>query len=313
MRQFTFIYLFAVVFLTSCSQKKTAGAEDTPTSGVIAIASDDCLAPIIQEEISVFESIYKEAGIVPYFSGETETISRLLHDSTRLAVTTRRLNKEEVAFMNAKKLYPKAIQIATDAIALIVNKQNTDSLIGIPVIKDILTGKIKNWNEISEKNKSGKIEVVFDNPNSSTIRYAIDSICGGEQLNGNLQAAQNNYAVLDYVAKRPGALGIIGANWVSNPIDSTGLSFNDSIRVMAVSKYRNATIKNSFKPYQAYMALKDYPMTRPVYIILSDPRTGLASGFTSFVSSDRGQRIILKSGILPATQVIRLVNVRDQL
>ena len=181
------------------------------------------------------------------------------------------------------------------------------------IILDRDVYKIKNWNEISEKNKSGKIEVVFDNPNSSTVRYAIDSICGGERLNGNLQAAQNNYAVLDYVAKRPGALGIIGVNWVSNPIDSTGLSFNDSIRIMAVSKYRNATIKNSFKPYQAYMALKDYPMTRPVYIILSDPRTGLASGFTSFVSSDRGQRIILKSGILPATQVIRLVNVRDQL
>lgn len=42
----------------------------------------------MQEEIAVFESIYKEAGIVPRYSGETETINRLLHDSTWLAVTT---------------------------------------------------------------------------------------------------------------------------------------------------------------------------------------------------------------------------------
>ena len=91
------------------------------------------------------------------------------------------------------------------------------------------------------------------------------------------------------------------------------MSFLENIRVMAVSPYRNATVTNSFKPYQAYIALKNYPMTRPVVLILSEPRMGLASGFTTFISSDRGQRIILKSGIIPATQPVRLVNVRDQL
>ncbi|MDB8923355.1 phosphate ABC transporter substrate-binding protein, partial [Parabacteroides merdae] len=83
-----------------------------------------------------------------------------------------------------------------------------------------------------------------------------------------------------------------------------------NIRVMAVSRYREATPANSFKPYQAYIALGDYPMTRPVYLILSEPRMGLASGFTSFVASDRGQRIILKSGLLPVTQPLRIVNIK---
>ena len=305
--------LLLVVLLSGCKQKNHDAPEDTPTSGVIAIAVDECLSPIIEEEITVFESIYKEAGIVPYFSGETETINLLLHDSTRLAVTTRPLTEQETAFMNSKKLFPKAIQIATDAVALIVNKQNTDSVIGLPVLKEILTGKTQNWKDLSPENKSGKIEVVFDHPNSSTVRYAIDSICGAEKLSGQLQAATNSQGVLEYVARAPGALGIIGVNWVSNPADTTGLSFSDKIRVMAVSRYKAATVANSFKPFQAYIALKDYPMTRPVYIILSEPRTGLASGFTTFVASDRGQRIILKSGILPATQVLRLVNVRDEL
>ena len=89
------------------------------------------------------------------------------------------------------------------------------------------------------------------------------------------------------------------------------MSFIDNIRVMAVSRYRKATPTNSFKPYQAYIALGDYPMTRPVYLILSEPRTGLASGFTSFVSSDRGQRIILKSGLLPVTQPVQIVNITN--
>ncbi len=299
MKNFFYITV-CIVLLVSCKNKNTDTPTDTPTSGVIAIASDGCFTPVVEEEIAVFESIYKEAGIVPYFSGETETINSLLHDSTRLAITSRPLTKEETEFMNSKKLFPKSMQIATDAIALIVNKENTDSLIGIPVLKDILTGKMKEWKDVNRDNKSGMIEVVFDNPNSGTVHYAIDSICAGEPFAGNLHAMKDNRQVIEYVTRNRGALGIIGVNWISNPSDSTNMSFLERS-------------EERFKPYQAYIALKSYPMTRPVFLILSEPRMGLASGFTTFISSDRGQRIILKSGIIPATQPVRLVNVRDQL
>ena len=124
---------------------------------------------------------------------------------------------------------------------------------------------------------------------------------------------KENRQVINYVSQNRGALGIIGVNWISNPSDTSNMSFSENIKVMAVSPYRHATATNSFKPYQAYIALKKYPMSRPVYLILSEPRMGLASGFTTFIASDRGQRIILKSGILPATQPVRLVNVRNQL
>jgi len=38
----------------------------------------------------------------------------------------------------------------------------------------------------------------------------------------------------------------------------------------------------------------------------------LSSGFANFLTSDRGQRIILKSGLVPATQPVRIVNVKDE-
>ena len=50
-----------------------------------------------------------------------------------------------------------------------------------------------------------------------------------------------------------------------------------------------------------------------MYVLLTDPRSGLASGFATFMASDRGQRIILRSGIVPATQNVRIVNVRENL
>jgi phosphate transport system substrate-binding protein len=132
-------------------------------------------------------------------------------------------------------------------------------------------------------------------------------------LSSGHSALNNNRDVIDFVAKTPNALGIIGVNWISNQRDTTCMGFLDKIKVIAVSKEDVATEANSFQPYQAYLANGQYAFTRNVYVILADPRIGLTSGFTSFLTSDRGQRIILKSGILPATQPVRIIQVNDEL
>ena len=40
--------------------------------------------------------------------------------------------------------------------------------------------------------------------------------------------------------------------------------------------------------------------------------TGLGSGFVSFVAGEKGQRIILKSGLIPATMPIRIIQVNNE-
>ena len=311
--------LILVLLLNICScsrsdKKSSAKWQDTVTTGVIPISCDQCFQPIIQAEIDVFESLYPIAGIVPIYTDEVEAIQLLLEDSVSLAVTARPLTEGEKAIITNKKMVVRDFKIAVDAIALIVNKENSESIIGVPNIKKILTGEITEWKQLNPRSKLGKIEVMFDNPNSSTVRYAIDSICRGEELSKNLYAQKSNKEVIEMVAKVPGALGIIGANWINNDNDSTNLSFNEKIKVLSVGRYANPDRYNSFEPYQAHIALGNYPMTRNVYILLSDPKTGLSTGFTSFVTSDRGQRIILKSGILPAASgaSIRIVNVNDK-
>ena len=202
--------------------------------------------------------------------------------------------------------------MAVSGIALITNPANTDSLLTVGQFRNILTGKITEWKELYPQSKLGKLQVVFDNPNSGLIHYAIDSICEGQKLASTLTALKSNEEVIDYVSKTPGAMGVIGANWIGNVSDSTRLSFNESVRVMAVSNSGHATVANSFKPYQAYLALRQYPLTHDVFILVNDPRNGLPTGLMTFLTKDRGQRIILKSGLVPATQPVRLVNVKDE-
>lgn len=313
LRPFFYLYplLGILILITACQSKPKDKYTDTPTSGVVPVAVDESFEPIIQQEIDVFEGIYQLAGIVPAYTSEVDAITALLRDSVRLAITTRTLSAEEKAALASRKFYPREIQLAVDGIALIVNKQNKDTLITLSDLKRIMTGEITTWKELNKTSGLGELQLVFDNPNSSTVRFAIDSICRDKPLAKTLTAKNSNEGVIDYVAEVPNAIGVIGVSWLGEKSDSTRLTFLDRVRVMGVSRADVAAPANSYQPWQAYLSLGDYPLTRGVYALLTDPRGGLATGFATFMASDRGQRIILKSGIVPATQPVRIVNVKD--
>jgi len=179
------------------------------------------------------------------------------------------------------------------------------------MLKDIMGGNTSSWKQINAKSNLDKITVVFDNQYSSNVRYMVDSINGGKTLSTDLKALKSNLEVIEYVSKTSNAMGIIGVNWISSPTDTTNLTFIDGIRVMSVSKNNIPTVNNSYKPFPAYIALGNYPLVRDVYVILSDLRDTLPTGFVKFVTGDTGQRIITKAGLLPATRPMRVLSVKN--
>ena len=308
-----FICLVAV-FLCSCDRRKITRT-DTETSGFAMIAGDECFAPIIKEELDVFTGLNAEAEIFPVYTGERELFDLLLSDSIRLIIAARDLTANEKERIKSLRLTPRSQKVARDGIALIVNKSNKDSLINVTTLKKIMTGEISDWNDLNthgeSKLKPRPIKVVFDNPNSSTLRYINESVAQGAVMSEKLRALDSNPEVIDFVAKNPDALGIIGVNWISNPNDSTKLSFDETIRVMSVGVGENISEDNTYKPYPAFLNNGNYPLTRDVYVILTDLRETLPAGFVKFISGDAGQRIILKAGLVPGTRPTREIYLKE--
>jgi len=307
-------FLLAIVLgVTSiaCNQKKGPERTDTTSTGVTTVISDDCFSPILREEAYVFQSLNGDATIHLKFTNEVDALNLLFKDSVRLIVAARDLTPKEKQALKDKNLLPRSTQIAVDGIALIINKSNRDTLITVDEFRKILSGGIRTWNELRPGSGQGAIDVIFDNANSSTVRYVQDSITKGPILSKHVFAKDNNQAVLDYVSQTPNALGIIGVNWVSNPDDSTKNSFISKIRVMSVSPFDVADADNSYTPIPYYLMNGSYPFYRNIFMIITDDPGYLPSGFMNFVGGFRGQRIIQKSGLVPATQPMRLVNVHE--
>lgn len=300
----------------SCKDKPKNGRTDTYSSGTIKFVSDESFCPIIEEEIGVFQSIYPDAKVIPQYTNELDAVNMLMRGKTCLAITTRKFTEREFKNLKDRKFLPVAIPLAYDGLALIVNNTNPDTIISIKDLRLILSGKVSKWEKLYPGSKLGDIEVAFDNKQSSTVHFCVDSLLGGRPINSpNIYAVNKSAEVIDFVEKHPNSIGIIGSNWLNDKRDTTNVTFKRNIRVMAVSKIHPATVESSWKPYQFYLYNGNYPLVRTIYALLNDPYHGLPWGFTNFIAADhRGQLIIHKAGLLPyrANMAVREVFVNNE-
>ncbi|MEO8151024.1 MAG: substrate-binding domain-containing protein [Bacteroidia bacterium] len=310
--EFFCLTVFAFFIITACNNNTQKEYTDTATTGTIKISVDETFERIIDGELDTFHALYKHATVIPSYTSETQAFQDLINDTARIIIVTRMLNVNEMKYFEGRKLTPRVTKIARDAIAFIVNNDNPDTILNMDHIQQIFTGGIKNWSELSKENKLGDVTIVFDNKNSSTARYVKENITGGKDFPPNCFAVDSNAQVIEYVHEHKNAIGVIGVNWISDGDDPSVLAFLDKIKTIAiVAPDTSAGFGKSYKPYQAYIATNYYPYTRDVYIISREARTGLGSGFAAFVAGEKGQRIILKSGIMPATQSVRIVGFRN--
>lgn len=213
---------------------------------------------------------------------------------------TRDLSEQEKNICKQQKVYATSLLLVREGVAVILNKQSADTMLDMPVLKGILTGQ-----------STKKYTVVFDNQASSTVRFINDSVLKGEKLGSNVFAAKGNAEVVDYVEKNPGAIGFVGLGYVSDSADpnNTG-AFINRVKVAAI---KNEQTGEFLQPYQAYIALRTYPLTRNLYYINSESYPGLGTGFANFLAGQRGQLIFFHAHMFPARSemVIRDAQIKN--
>lgn len=323
------IYILMATVCAAClmpgckgTGKKQGPKGNTSTSGTVVMACDASFESVMEQEIEVFEYVYPYANVLPYYIDEKACVDSLLFGSARIAVVCHELTKDQIDFLKDRRHFAKTKKIAVDAVAVIVNPENPVENLSMQDLSDILSGRITEWSDIYPS-KLGKIQVIFDHNGSSIVKYMSDSLLNGGKFAENVYAAQSMRGVFDAVKERRNAIGLVGVSWISTDLktsqltaeervktleadDTTATSFTDEVKVMAIRR-NNSTV--AYKPYQAYIFDGSYPLYRPMYMINTGASGSLANGFFAFVTSFRGQKLMMSTGVLPATVHHRMVSV----
>ncbi len=298
-----------LLFLAACGQMGKTGTNETPTRGNTTIIADESFKPLIETEVFTFTHLYENAQIKALYKPEYDVIEDFMNDSVKVIVTSKKLSDYQIQYLRDTLIVARTTTFAYDALALVTNLKNADTLLTYNTVKDIFQGEIKTWKEINSKSKLGDIRVIFDNNKSGNVRYFKEQFGIKDTLKGNFFAVNSNPEVINFVSQNPDALGIISVNWISDKHDSQSESFTKKVNIIAVSQeYVNDG--SFYRPQQGFIYDKSYPFVREIYLISRESFPGLGSGFINWACAEQGQRIVLKMGLVPATMPIRLVQVK---
>lgn len=306
---------------TATSCLKYEKAANSHTTGTTTIVCDNTFQNIMKQEIDVFEYQYPDAHILARYATQAEAFDSLMSLNTKTIVVSRDLTQKERDILKNKHRTARSTKIAVDAVALIVNPANPVDNLTLKELREILSGNSKNWNDI-EPSDLGEISVVFDDQASSLVTYMRDSLLNGGPLGANVYAQGSVADVFKTVQESKSSIGVVGVSWITTDMGSADISKEDlaasilgdgpvegadlgqgaeTNKVKVLGLYNEKTEEaRAYKPYQQWIFDGKYPLFRQMYMITTGASGSLAGGFYAFVTGNTGQKIIAKTGILPA-------------
>lgn len=299
-KKILFLILVPILILgivISCVKKdKNDPKSDTIIEGKTTILVDETLMPIVEDQVTIFETQY-DAKITLLPKSEKESIIDFTNEKSGIIVLSRELNKEETAIFNQKKIKPRTTAFAIDAITFIKNKKSNDTLIDLKEVIDYLKGT-----------KNSIKGLVFDNPNSSTVSY-LCRLAKIESLpSEGVFSFKTNDEVIKHVSENDGMIGVVGINWLTQP-KAAMQKYVNSVKILSVKTADNKYVY----PSQENIGSRAYPLARVLYIINCQGYEGLGMGFASFIAGEIGQRIITQSGLSPMREPSRNIRIRNQI
>lgn len=289
--------LSVLFFLYSCNnENKDKQSKDDILSGEITVLVDESVLPIMQEQIEVFESSYYNAKVKAVAKPEVHAINGLIKGEGDIIILTRDLTEQEGKTFKDRSITPRIYPIAYDAVVLVANA-DADSTITSDQVVELMRGESRS-----------STKLLIDNPNSSVVRYMKQVGNLDKIANTNIETKQGAEEMLKSIALEKNKLGLMSFNQYLSL--QRVFSEMDKIRILSVL---NDTLQSPkyVKPTQASLSTGEYPLRREVKVLNYQPNMGLGLGFSAFLTGDRGQRIMLKSGLLPAKMPGREIIIRE--
>jgi phosphate transport system substrate-binding protein len=279
------LFLFALLFLISCSKKNTEKL-------ALTFKGSNTSNEVVNELAKKYNRT-SEKKIFVTGGGSEEAIKDFTSGNLYYLNSSRKLTDEEIS--KVEEIHDKKVReviIGLDAIAIIVNPKLGVHELNLAQIGQIFEGKITNWKELGGPNLS--IQVYGRKSSSGTCHFIKDKFAPNGFIS-SLVEKNNAKEIIKTIKTDLAGISYVDLASVTNknhfPIDG----------IWAL----NVTVddENFISPFERMAVLNgNYPISRPLYQYLVDFEDKVITDFIKFELSEKGQILIEKNGffkILP--------------
>jgi phosphate transport system substrate-binding protein len=277
----SFLLLGLLAIFTSCHER-----QETAIKGYLKCYVDESLYNIVKAERDTFVVRYPQSKIDLVTVKAREGITAVFNGEAKLFISSRELNDEEKTFFDKQKSQMKGFKFCYDAVVPIVQENDPMEKITIDELKKALTGETHDFN------------VIIPERNSGVYEYLKEKLLDNKEPQ-NVSIASSEKETISKVKSGKKSLGFVGINTLSGVTGVKILEVASSIRGDGEALY--------YRPYVAYLATESYPLVRTTAIFINDYGIGLAAGFSTFITSYDGQKIVSQNNLGPATVPVKMV------
>jgi phosphate transport system substrate-binding protein len=289
-----------VALIAASSLSLTCSQAEDPTSGHVVIIGSESVWRAMDDEAREFMTMYGRATARAVKMGSVAGLQTLFSapgvKDTFVAVTIRPLSESESLAAARQGYTPSQYRVGMDGIAFIVNAANPVESLAMDQVRDILSGRITNWQQVGGRNRP--IQVYLGTPKSGTYQQILDSVMHGAGLARSTRFLDSAFAIIRAVQEDPDAIGYCGSSylyrdWVARPPIA-----EPDIKALALARQPGGPY---VAPDPGTIYDKSYPLWRYVYLVSRREPKGVVSGFITFVMSSKGQQVLVRDGLAPVT------------
>ncbi|RVU98077.1 phosphate ABC transporter substrate-binding protein [Coriobacteriales bacterium OH1046] len=264
--------LFAGPLAACVSPDASNDTTGAALSGTISLNGSTSMEKVVGSLSEAFMEANSGVTITYDATGSGTGIESARNGSCDIGLASRNLKESETGL--------KAVVVALDGIAIIVNAGNGVADLTLQQVSDIFTGKISNWSEVGGTD----LEIAcIGRESGSGTRDGFESITGTEDACVLSQELTSTGAVITAVGSSENAVGYVSLSAVEGQGDVRAVMVDGVV-------CSEDTVKDG-----------SYAIQRPFNLVISESATlsDAAQAFIDFATSDEASDLIRGAGAIP--------------
>jgi phosphate transport system substrate-binding protein len=261
-------------------------------SGSFKVIGSNTVTPLTSVWAEEFMKANPKVNIAVSGPGSGAGIAALINGTTDICQASRTIKEKEIEQAQANGVEPYEIQVATDALSVVVHPGNPVSELTIAQLSLIYTGKITNWKEVGGNDAS--IVVISRDTNSGTHVFFKEHVVQMKGLPDEDKSLEYGPKVLflpsteegvSEVAKNPGAIFYPGLGYVTG-----------EVKPLAIKK---TTDSSGILPSIETALDGTYPVARPLLYYTNGVPADITKAYIDYCLSSEGQAKVTEVGYVP--------------
>ena len=260
-------------------------------AGSITVKGSDTLVVLAQKWAEVYMGEHKDVKIQVTGGGTGVGFAALQNQTTDLCNASRKAKSAEIA--NCVKVFngkrPTEYKVALDGLSVYVNPENSLKELTLDQVKDIFTGKIKNWKDVG--GADAPITVYSRENSSGTYEFFKEHVLKGQDFAASAQTMPGTAAIVQAVVKDKGSIGYGGA------------AYGGGSKLIAIKK---DDASPAILPNEETVVNGTYPIWRHLFVYLDPAKDkGETAAYLNWIRSDAGQKYTKEVGYYPLPKNLR--------